>query len=103
MEAALSCREMKRLLAASLILAACASSAESDDGVEISSDALVEGRGGVVGPVKVEATRLLINRQGNEALLGSAGRVLVGRPQGTPDNPAGFLRRVVSAERVDDG
>src|SRR5689334_8756330 len=95
---------MKRLrvVAVCFTLAACAAEA-SDDGVEVSTDALVEGHGGVTGPVKVEPGRLVIQREGNEALLGSAGRVLVGGPQQSPDNPYGFLRRAVSAQDTGDG
>ena len=92
-----------RVLAACLTLAACASEASDEgDGSELSSDALVEGHGGITGPVKVEPRRLVIPREGNEALLGSAGRVLVGAPQRTVDNPYGFLRRAVSVEALDD-
>ena len=96
---------MKRLgvLAACLILAACASqgAADGDEGVDFSSDALVEGHGGIKGNVKVEPTRLVIARVGNEALLNSAGRVLVGAPQATPDNRTGFMRRAKSASVID--
>jgi hypothetical protein len=93
-----------RVLAACLTLAACASAEASDaDSTEFSSDALVEGHGGISGPVKVEPTRLVIRRAGNEALLESAGRVLVGGPQNKNDNPYGFLRRAVSAAVIDDG
>ena len=42
-----------RILAACLALAACAAEA-SDEGAEFSSDALVEGHGGIKGPVQVE-------------------------------------------------
>jgi hypothetical protein len=93
-----------RILAACLTLTACAAAeASDDDSTEFSSDALVEGHGGIEGPVKVEATRLVIQRAGNEALLGSAGRVLVGKPQNAVTNPYGFLRRAVSAEVLEDG
>ncbi|CAN5924803.1 hypothetical protein BH11MYX4_BH11MYX4_35390 [soil metagenome] len=92
-----------RVLAACLTLAACASEAATDEGVEVSSDALVEGHGGIKGNVKVEPTRLVITKAGNEALLASAGRVLVGGPQRSPDNPYGFLRRAVSAAVIDEG
>src|SRR5690349_21359657 len=91
-----------RVLAACLTLAACASQEASDDGEE-GTNALVAGHGGIVGPVKVEPTRLVIQREGNEDLLQSAGRVLVGGPQDPETNPLGFLRRAVSAEVLADG
>lgn len=97
---------MKRLrfLAACLTLAACASQEVSDDdAAEFSSDALVEGHGGIKGMVKVEPTRLVIAKAGNEALLESAGKVLVGGPQRSPDNSFGFLRRATSASVIDAG
>lgn len=84
------------LLAACVVFAACAPAAAADDEGEFSSDALVSGHGGIDGPVKVEATRLVIRRAGNEALLDSVGKVLVGGPQGSGGNDYGFLRRVVS-------
>lgn len=97
---------MKRLrvFAACLTLAACASQeVGDDDGAGFSSDALVEGHGGIKGTVKVEPTRLVITRAGNERLLESAGKVLVGGPQRSPDNKLGFLRRATSASVLDDG
>ena len=86
-----------------MALAACTAASSDDDGVDISSDALVAGHGGIAGPVKVEPTRLVIQRAGNEALLESAGRVLVGAPQSTSGNAYGFLRRVTSAKETGDG
>ena len=87
-----------RVFAACLTLAACASQeATADESADFSSDALVEGHGGINGNVKVEATRLVIARAGNEKMLESAGKVLVGAPQRTADNKFGFLRRATSA------
>ena len=92
-----------RLLVACLALGACASQASSDDGSVASDDALVSGHGGVVGPVIVAPTELVVQRAGNEALLAAAGKVLVGAPENTAGNPSGFLRRIVSvAPRGDD-
>lgn len=93
-----------RVFAACLTLAACASQeATADESADFSSDALVEGHGGINGNVKVEATRLVIARAGNEKMLESAGKVLVGAPQRTADNKFGFLRRATSASVIDDG
>lgn len=86
-----------RMVAACLALGACASQAPSDDGAVTSSDAIVAGHGGIAGPVIVHPTELVVQRAGNEALLTSAGKVLVGAPEHTEGNPSGFLRRVVSA------
>jgi hypothetical protein len=86
---------------AALVLAACA----SDEGVEpvrVAEGAMV-AKETIVGPVLVEADRLVIQREGNEMLLAQLpGKALVGAPDGTDANPVGFLRRALSADVVGD-
>lgn len=89
---------------AAFALVACASDTdpgEAED-VEVAADALVGGTG-IVGPVVVEADRLVVPRAGNDALVDlRPGRVLVGGPDRTAGNPHGFLRKAVSSDVLGD-
>src|SRR5688500_6432028 len=91
------------LLLAALVAAGCAPPSAPDEQVDVADDALVGGAG-IVGPITVEADRLVIQRAGNEALLRvNAGRVLVGAPEpGSPANEVGFLRKAISAHEEGD-
>lgn len=84
----------RRLLSALVVLAAC-TAPEGDEEVEIAEGAIVVGKD-LAGPVRVEGSRLVLSRAGNERLLAiEPGRVLVGGR--TKEAPSGFLRKALSA------
>lgn len=97
-EPALHARRMlRRLFVVSLaVLGACAPSASEGEDAEVAGDALVAGSG-IAGPVEVGEDRLVVQRAGNESLVGvRPGRVLVGGPRDA--NGTGFLRKATGSE-----
>jgi hypothetical protein len=88
-------------VAAASLIGGCATDDGVDD-VSVADDALVAGSG-ILGPVRVEADRIVLRRAGNEPILSvRPGTPLVGAPDDGGGNPEGFLRKAVNAEPQGD-